>query len=327
VVAGALAAAAFFTKQTALVLFAPFAACALIERDRRWLGFAVGFAVPLLAGCAALDAASDGWFRYYVFALPAQHALRLAKLANFWSADLLAVLPLALAAAVAFLVYVRPCAGGDRSRFAFYACFAGGGLLAALLSRLHSGGYLNVLMPAHAAVAVLAGLGLATLLQRAAGRPRRQLALYALFVVQVAWLVADPRPRVPTAADRRAGEALLATLRSFDGDVLVLYHGYLPGRVGLPTSAQFMALHDVLRGEDAALRARLEDEIRRALSGGRYDAVVVDDERFDDALRAGYRDAGPLFDADAFYPVSGLRTRPERLWVARDAAAVPLPRN
>jgi hypothetical protein len=318
VLAGLLGAAAFFTKQTALMVLAPFVAYAVVARGRLWLAFAGTLGAVVAAGCLVLAAGTDGWFGYYVFELPRQHEPRWWKLESFWRLDLLAKLPIAIAAAaVFFAVKPRPSEGGQRL---FYLCFVAGAVAASWFSRIHSGGYLNVLMPVHAAVAVLFGLGLAACRHASWGtQPRRvEVLVHGLCVAQFALLAYDPRTQIPDARDRRAGQELVAKLGDMEGEVLVVHHGYLPGLAGKSTSAQWMALMDVLRGDASPVRERLDEAIRSAIHQQRYTAIIIDDTWYSDELEASYRLSGPAFeDDDVFWPRTGQPLRPERIYVRR----------
>jgi len=320
--AGLLAAAAFFTKQTALIFLAPFAAYAAVTRGRLWGAFLTTFAGAAVVGCLAFAAHSHGWFGYYVFELPAQHELRWSRVERFWRLDLLAKLPVATAAAVGFLASAPASAQPGARRF--HLCLAAGGIAASWFSRIHSGGYLNVLMPAYAAIAVLFGLGLSSFWRTPRGprSPAVETLVYGLCLAQFALLAYDPRAQVPDASDLQAGQELVARIRALDGEVLVVHHGYLTGLAGKPTSAQWMAVTDVLRGDPGPERNRLGDEIRSALRQQRYTVVITDTEWYPDELEAHYRLLGPaLGDRDAFWPKTGHPLRPEAIYLRRGLAA------
>jgi len=322
VVAGLLGAAAFFTKQTALLVLVPFVVVAARTRGRLWGAFCATLATAVVLGCLAFTARSDGWFGYYVLQLPAQHAPRWQKLESFWRRDLLATLPIAVAAAVVFFARTGWRGAGDKRLF--YLCFAFGAVGASWFSRIHSGGYLNVLMPVHAAAAVLFGLGLAACLRAPlTTRSRRvEMLVHCLCLAQFALLAYDPRAQIPGSRDLRAGQALVARIRAVDGDVLVVHHGYLPALAGKPTTAQWMAIKDVLRGSSGPESDRLEGEIRAAIREQRYAAIVVDDEWYADELAESYRLLGAAFEDDeAFWPRTGQPLRPESVYVRRELPA------
>jgi len=321
-VAGALGGCAFFTKQTALLVLAPFAICAVVARVRLWIAFSAALAVTVVVGCLILDARSDGWFTYYVFDLPAQHQLRWWIFERFWRLDVLARLPVAVAAAGIFFGARR--FGADDPRRLYFPCLAIGTLASSLLSRLHSGGYENVLLPAYAGLAIFFGLGVNESLRSAVvrRRPAAELVVYVLCLVQFAMLAYDPRKQVPSESDRAAGERLVETIRSFEGEVLVVGHGYLAGLAGKRSSAQWMAIADVLRADDGPVKDAVEREIEDAIRTRRFAAIITDGNWREDDLEANYELRGAAFDDESvFWTRTGVRTRPERIYVPRPADA------
>lgn len=326
ILAGALGACAFFTKQTTLTILAPFLLCAVFERSRFWVAFFGTLALGVAAGSVALEVGSDGWYSYYAFDLPRQHKIRWYKLLSFWSRDVMATMPVAAAAAVAFFAW-RPLSaslppeGPEGRRRLFYVCAAIGMIGSSFFSRLHSGGYLNVLMPAHAVLATFFGLGAAAFLRVFAQsqRPASELIVYGLCLLQFGILAYDPREQIPSEADRRAGEVLLERIRGIEGEVLVVYHGYLPGLAGKATSAEWMAVLDILRGHAGPERDRMRAEIETAIRERRYAAIILDEEWFPEVLDAHYELRGRLFQTEVFWPRTGERVRPEWLYLPKPA--------
>jgi hypothetical protein len=137
----------------------------------------------------------------------------------------------------------------------FLAAFGSGGVMTSYLSRLHAGGYDNVVMYGFAAGAVLLAL-LPTVLTTARGR----LSALALVLLQFVLLVVDPRalyqserpallydPRVllPQAAHRQASEQLVQFLRQQPGEVLVPFHGQIAALAGKGAGLHAQALFDL----------------------------------------------------------------------------------
>jgi hypothetical protein len=323
VFAGALAACAFFTKQTALPIFGAFALILFVQRDAKWIGFFACFGALALIGGLVLNLASDGWFFYYAFELPGQHSARWNMVGQFWCRDVLGRLPVVSAAAIAFFALGR----GRRSdsHWPFYACLALGTFAASMFSRVHSGGYVNVLMPAHAALAILFGLAVAFLAGHSPRqrRPWLPFAIYALCLVQFAMLRYDVRAQIPSEQDRLAGERVVEIIRSFEGEVLVPAHGYMPALAGKASSSQWMAIKDIRRGNAGPLAKRLDREIRAAVLSQRYAAIIVDArDWFPEELESAYQLREELFDDLAtFRPRTGANMRPERLYVPRQPAS------
>lgn len=328
VLAGVLLALAFLTKQTALALL-PAAALHLLLTDRRGLAwFGGAFAVVAGGICAWLQIASDGWFAYYAFELPAGNPWGSPEEAAFWRGAILHPLPMVFAATAGTLVVLL--ARRDR-RASLYAPATVLTLLAAWSARLHMGGYDNVFMPAHALLVVVAGIGLhglhATLGRTRALSPLEAGGLRAMLRLALLWqllhLRYDPAAQIPDEADRLAGDRVVERLRAVEGDVLVPVSGYLGARAGKCGWAPGLAYHVVLMQDERADRFRRE--VREAIGSGRFAAVAlpwrsVISDWIEDAVERDYERGSRLVAADVeFFPRSGFGTRPEWLWTRADA--------
>jgi Dolichyl-phosphate-mannose-protein mannosyltransferase len=327
--AGIVLALSYLTKQTALAMAVPVVCHALLARPRLgcWLGgglVAVGGASTLL-----LHVTSDGWFTFYVWSFPFKHPFADPVWTTFWTTDMLGVMPVALAAAVVFLV--QQLMRRTRDEMFWSAVFIGmvGG---AYRSRLQTGGYDNVLLPAFAIVAIVASLAMARLVD--ASRERRgasaliaEAAVYAACLLQLGLLGYDPRTQVPRAADRDAGEHFLRTVAGIQGDVLVPYHGYVSTVAGKPPQAHLMQVFDILKVGDAH-SATLAQEFRAAIRDAAFGAIILDDPKtyyFLPEVEASYVLQPPLFQIpDVFLPVTGgVITRPNFLYLPKPRRPAP----
>jgi len=318
--AGALLGLSFLTKQVAVSIAAPVVLWLLVMRIRSAAAFLAAASAVVVPSVMLLQSTSEGWFGYYTFELPAKHAWVDSALVSFWTADLAGAIPIAALLAVAYFLRSGP-ARGDRW---FWLSLLAGAIGGSYLARLHSGGYDNVLLPAYAAVAVVAGLGLASLLRRDGGRSgggmARELAILVLVAGQFALLAYDPRKQIPSAADREAGQGVVTRLRNTVGDVYVPFHGYLAALAGKPPFAHAQAVADVWKGGPGDRGRRilfpaLAEELRRR----RFSAVVIDEEWFSpDGLVDAYAPAERVFARpDTFRPVTGMPWRPEWIWLPK----------
>jgi hypothetical protein len=307
--AGVLLVLAVQTKQVGILAALPFAGAAWVQDRRRSAWFTVAFLLALGLTAAALDHGSGGWYRYYVSTLTRQHELVPQGLLAFAVRDLLAPLPVAIAAVIA----AARVAGPHRRALRFHAV-AGCGLVAiAAISRMNVGGYYNVAMPAHALLALLFGIAAAGL-----SRSRWAPALFAACLLQLALRGYDPRRLIPTRADRDAGQRLVATLRARPGPLLLPSHPYLLPLAGHPGHAHQMAMNDVLLNERREeVRQLLAAPLREALRERRYRTVVLDPWFwFRAEVEACYREDWPVFaDPHVFWPPTGAPTRPETIHV------------
>jgi hypothetical protein len=313
VAAGLLLAAAFLTKQSALAEAAAITVALLVDPRRRRLGALLAATFAGILGLTTLlwGAVSHGWYVFYVFEVLSQHSAEPAALTGFWSRYLLPTLGLALGA-VLLAVRRAPLVLALGS----LALTAEG--YAALL---HTGGAVNNMLPAYAAVALLAGIGMAG--PAAATRA----AASALVLLQILILAAStfaPGRVVPTAADRRVGDQLRAWLSGFGGPVAVFSDPGLPLLAGLPSVAHQAAASDILRGTSRTAQALLRRSIARAVTEHRFTAIVVEQpgdlQGFPPDLTRYYRRCPQVLLADVpgpvFRPVAGLpRVRPMTLWL------------
>lgn len=317
---GLLCFAAFFTKQTALVALAPVLGLLLVTRRRVALPALATLIGLVLGSTLALDATSDDWYRYYVFGELAGQPWASQVWVQFWTRDILGhewpVVLVMLAGAVSAARRAR-WRGLLRSPIAYAAAAAAGLLAAAWISRLHTGGYANVLMPAYAATALLAGLACAELqrVHRVAG----PALVAAALVLQIGVLAYPIKAQIPTGADRVAGAELLSRLRMLRGHVVVLRHPWYGTESGHGAFAHGEGITDVLRSTDRrgadSLRATLPralDHVSAVVLDGGFDTAVFGPE-----LARDFRLVSQAITPSPLYPLTDVRTGPRLLYVRR----------
>ena len=315
VAAGVLVSLAFLTKQAALLpAVAPLLWLAVT--NRRW---AAAYGATVAGGIGGttvlLDLLTDGWYSAYVLDLPRSHELVSSVWVSFWTTDLLARVPLAivLGGAAVLVLHRRRGLG---SSVLFFVPVAGALVASAYSSRLHSGGFDNVLIPAYAAAAIGVGLGLAAA-RRAT--PGWRTAGYVAAGLQLVMLLYAPWTAVPDGAHARSGQALIADLGRLPGPVYLPGHGWYLAEAGHQTSAQGAAIKDVLRSP-LPWRRPLDRELRRALAEQRFAAVVVDSGSGYSYLPSNFEDNYRfmrLVDGGVLLPLTGTRTGPAEVWVPR----------
>jgi hypothetical protein len=291
---GAVAFLAFFTKQIALVALAPALLWLVLARPRVGSAALALLATTVAGSTLVLDALTGGWYRYYVVGELAGQPWQKRMWVGFWQIDLLRHLrPLAWllcaalisSAAVGWLRHWRrrsdrrwhpPTIAPPWARalgIEYELAAAVGLLLAAWFSRLHTGGYVNVLIPAYAGCALLVGVGFARL--RRLGWLTALVAV-VLVLAQFAQLLQMPNQALPAKVQRRAGAELIARLRSLPGPVLVLSHPWYGTLAGKGSFAQADALTEVLRSEAPHGSVDLSRALRGSLDRYGIQAVVLD---------------------------------------------------
>jgi len=286
-VAGLLFGAAFFAKQQALLVLAGGAIGLWIagERRRALVTAGVGGGVAI-AGTIALNAATGGWFARYCFGLPAAHGMAAKFVTVFFVTDLSKAFLLTGATFALIAGALRQVMrGGDawsRDAIAF-AGLLSGAFVATASSRLHLGGWLNVLMPwvafACVAVAILASRAEGAIATLVCGATLLQLLHFAY----------DPMEVAPDASRARDAAALEARVRRLEasGEVIVVGRGHVSAHRHFHSAA----LVDWVRAGKG-----IPEDLLAAVRAQRFAAYVFDDKgeiAFDDFLH----EPGALFEA------------------------------
>jgi 4-amino-4-deoxy-L-arabinose transferase-like glycosyltransferase len=311
--AGVLITMAFFTKQAALFMVIPFAAYLLRAEARRGWAFLATAAALVVAASVAIDTFHAGWFGYYTHRVVQGHRWVWDAVLSFWRTEVL--WPCGLAVAVSCFFWVRGSPSSRPHTRTFHALTIGGLLFIAWLSRMHTGGWVNVLIPAHAGLAMGFALGIHA--SRAQGSDRSAWIGPLIAVLQLVALLYDPRAAIPSAEDRRAGDQVIATLRNTHGEVWLTHHAFLPERAGKTSQAHLMAVLDVMRSSadfhDA--KGRLARASNEAIHSKRFALILLDnrDFWFLPALEHDYvQQPFDIYETpDALRPRSGATIRPE----------------
>ena len=314
---GVCLALAFMTKQSA-VAAVPVMLVWLLPGRRR-TAFVVTAVTASALVTLLLHRVYGDWYYYYVYELPARHAWSARLGLSFVARDLLRPLPVAcvLALVPAWLAWRRRGANGPGDAVFLYALAIGCVGISAL-ARMQPGGWNNVLLPGYAALALLFAVGAERLARTPAG-----VWLAAACILQLLVLAYDPGKQLPSARDRAAGDTLVTRLAAIRGDVWLPYHGYLATLAGKRSYAHIWGVDDVIDHDPRrgpALRADVVDALRRR----RFSAVVMESDMIETKswlwteVERDYR-PGPAISADrsALWPVTGMRTRPEQVYVAR----------
>jgi len=329
VLAGALVALSFLTKQVALLIVLPVMLYSVLARGRRSAFFVLSAVAAAVGSTLLLNQVYAGWFNYYMFVLPSQHPFVKTAWASFWTRDMASAMLPALVLSVVY--FVGPRNNTRRRPRVFFGAMAAGMLAGAWFSRVHYGGYDNVLIPAHAAMSILFGLGagaaIAFVQKMYAGMPRRGIAetgIYLLCIAQFLLLAYNPLRQVPSREDLEAGRSLVSTMAQIRGDVLLSQHGFLPALAGKPCFAHQMAIFDIVKAKPSPTAARLVADIRQAIRQRRYAAIILDGPYvFQEEVDSCYAPDRTVFPSrTAFWTVAGMRTRPEVIFVPRPTAAV-----
>jgi 4-amino-4-deoxy-L-arabinose transferase-like glycosyltransferase len=319
ILAGALMACAFQSKQTALAISLAMMAGALLLHGRRAFYFVGAAVIITVASLLVLDLWHGGWARFYLIELPQRHTMAARMLAAFWTRDLLARLAIVCTAAAFYLLVEFQT--GNKRKALFYLLIVGAMVGVSWVGRLNRGGYNNVLLPAYAGLAILFGLAFHHAVQRARSIPSHKESwleglIFLLGIVQFVFLMYNPYRQIPTAQDVAAGEQLLETIRQAPGEVLIPYHNYLLSLAGKPGQAHWAGIEELIGlygGSEMALGTELLQQMRQKIERQEYSLLILD-EKWD--VEGYYVKWRPAFDdPNVFFPVTGWRIRPETIFV------------
>jgi 4-amino-4-deoxy-L-arabinose transferase-like glycosyltransferase len=312
-IAGVLIALSALTKQTAMLMALPVVLYAVTADWKRGLALAGGCAAVLGGATLVLEAVHRGWYLYYVFGLPARIQTLGGQRAAFWQKDIFGPVPIAAAIAGGYLLsQIRR----THRPVMFYAMFAIALFGSAWVSRLHSGAYDNVLIPAYLFLSVMLGLAMNDIpdIVTPERAPFLRVVMAVLCLLQLSLLRYSPSAQVPGRRDVELQRRLLRLMSDADGEVYLAQHGFFPILAGKNANAQAWAVSDILRTGGTSER-RLSGEIHEALLARRFRLIVLDrlDPWLEPELSQRYHRVGPVFDEDGLWTVTGYHTHPR--WV------------
>lgn len=268
----AFAVVAVLAKQSAAMWLPAIGVGALILDWRSGLKFGCAGVLGILAALGVLHLASDGWSTFYLFEMPTHHGSVGENRLGFWTRDIPPMLPLVLLGVIGFAL---GCRQGRAREALFLAAVGSGGIVTSWLSRIHVGGFDNVL---------IYGFGIACVLGPAGAARWRWLPVLLLvqFGILLSIALAPGRRAValPTPAHEKAHEELAAYVRAQPREVFLPGHGYVTARAGKNACAHGQAIFDLMqvlpRTPDGVLDVLvLADETRLAEMSPRVREALV----------------------------------------------------
>ncbi|MEY3212442.1 MAG: hypothetical protein RIT28_2923 [Pseudomonadota bacterium] len=315
---GLLLALAFLAKHNLALFGLPIAL---------WLWWSVGWrraalftaasAGPALLATGLLQLATDGMFLTYLLGVPATHPLVGERALPTITKELPSSLPLLAGASVAWLaVTLRRRGEGAPLWLGVLAVAAG----ACMLMRAHHGGFINVLMPGHWAVAAAGGAAIGAFCRAFEGRIWAVPLVGVLLSAQLTrtgWEKAEDY--VPTEADRAAGEQLLTQLRAVEGEIFAPQFPWYPHLVGKKPSLPLISLWDIQHKRGPLYQN--PSVVEEAMAKQVWAALLVSQKDIKYGQREHYKEGARIrLPGRAFNTRTGWRVRPAALWVPKTAA-------
>ena len=323
VLVGFLFLLAFLTKQNAFIVALPALGWLAWRRPRVGVPALVTFLVTAVGSLVVGDVLTDGWYSPSIVSQLLGQGMVPRWWVEFWLVDLALPFAVVLLALSWWVHHVGLHLGAaprpwDRGDWAYLLAAVLGLWLAALAGRLHDGGYVNVAIPAHVGLSLLIGLAAAVFLRHRATTAPLLIGAAVVLAVQVVVMSTWHLDVVPSRADRAAGDAFVAHLRTMPGPVLMPSHPYYLRLAGLPTHASAIAIGDVLASRPGRMRDAVAAMLPWSLDG--VNAVVLDAPSDADLFGPELtRDftlvTSHMVAGDAFVPPTDVATKPSILYV------------
>lgn len=293
----------FLTKQSAMFLFFPVSVYLLIyERKKSWY-FNIPFWSLLILSTVYFSMSSDGWYYFWNFTLPADHRWTKKVFILFWTFDI--IRPLGVSLAFIIMIFLTKKWKENKNNLLLYLSIIIGAVICSYSSRLHYGGYANVLIPIYAILSIFMPLGVKYVLGMFSEESNKiiHILVYTLLIFQFITLLYSPGKMIPTKADEKAGWELVNTIKSFKGDVYVPGNIYFSRVAGKKQFSHGLLLWDLMQSTTKYSKS-IEKELIQALESGRFDAIISYNQ-----MESNY----PKF-TEYYYPARKVQTDESLLW-------------
>jgi len=323
VIAGFIAFLSFFTKQTALIVFGMVGLFLLFENLKRSLYFIITFALLTIGSTLFFNHLTDGWYWFWNFSLVAAHRWNYQFLLLFWTIDLLK--PLSIAISFTLFLFLLKLFNRQIKENLFYLGFALGMFGCAWSSRLHYGGYENVLIPAHIILAIFMGFGFYESMKFFGKEEDTKSAFIRIFILIIALaqfttLNYNPRTLIPHPYDLEAGNQFIEHISRVQGEVFIPTTSYISRLAGKKSYLHSMLFFD-LKQSHSKYGDTISIELEKALAEGKFSEIYINDWflKMYPEVDKYYERKGKMFThISAFLPITGgFITRPDYIYVPR----------
>ncbi|MCB9761222.1 MAG: hypothetical protein H6739_15380 [Alphaproteobacteria bacterium] len=285
---------------------------------RRAALFAAASAVPAGLITLAMNVATDGYFLTYLLGVPGSHPLVAERAWPLAEKELATVLQWTSGAmvllALTFILRVR--AAG-----LYWLGILATAVGACILMRAHHGGFVNVMMPGHWALAVCGAAMLGAAAQRWS-HPVVVLLLSSL----MAWQIHDGRwePRAeermkPTPEEVEAGYRLIDQIAAYEGEVLAPQFAWYPAMAGKTPSLPLIAQWDI--DHKGGPLKREADALPRSIAEQRWPVILTAHKHIKYGIEQHYTKTTRVTARVGVSTRTGWRVRPTWFWEPTPPAA------
>lgn len=324
----------YFTKQSSL-LFALFIMIyfLLYEKKGFWIYSSI-FVGLVLITTLVYNYSTSGWYFFWNFELPAAHRWNFEFTILFFTRDIFEHTGIAVAFAfIYFFISLRNQKSllSEKNRtYAFYLFVAVGMFIGSYFSRLHYGGFLNVIIPAYTILAILTGLSYKKIIDliETEQSPKVQGLKYNYFltfinlmvIVQFLAVVYDPGLQLPSENDYKAGNNFIQKVERQSGDVLIPGNTFTYYKLAGKKNYAHIELINDLYEHNEDYGQKVMNDFKKHLETNHFTAIFVNNlfiEHFP-FFRDYYEPKEEIFnDESSFKTKTGHIMRPEWLYVPK----------
>lgn len=318
---GIFAALSFLTKQTALIFIVPLILFSIYCYKWRSLIYILPFTLVSFFVFIYFNISTGGWFYHWLIEIPAGHQWLYRKLLTFWIFDIFQPLFFAFAVSVIYLFY--KIKNRELKQFYLYLSLLSGLFLCSWMSRVHLGGYDNVLMPAFLGISLLMGVGMQEFFKRLStanelASPHIQILFLFALSAQFFTLIYNPLPQIIIGKDSQYGHKLIQEIKRYD-KVLIPDHPYISRYAGKESYSHYYVLKDFFESK-SVYKDKLKREYLNLIEKKYFDVIILDSPEAYIEIAKFYELKGTIFEPNSYFKckTGGHLTRPEFIFVPKE---------
>ena len=325
----------YFTKQSTL-LFALFIMIYLILYERKgfWI-YSLIFVGLVLVSTIIFNYSTSGWYYFWNYELPAAHRWNIEFTILFFTRDIFE--HTGIAVSFAFIYFFinfsnqKSFLSKNNNTYAFYLFVCIGMFAGSYFSRLHYGGFLNVIIPAYTILSILTGLSYKKIkdlieIQQSSEVQNLKYNYFLIFlnltiVAQFLAVVYDPGLQLPSEKDYISGNKFIQAVKTQNGHVLIPGNTHTYYKLAGKKNFAHIELINDLYEHNEQYGQKVMNEFKEHLETHHFSAIFANKlfrEHFP-FFKNYYEFKGELFnDESSFKTKTGHITRPEWLYVPKN---------
>ncbi|MCX7909426.1 MAG: glycosyltransferase family 39 protein [Ignavibacteria bacterium] len=282
----------FYTKQSFVVVSISLVFALFFFKRQYIVRYSVFFLALVLITTIVETIISDGWYIFWNFYFPASHHWIFSRAITFWTIDVLPFYSISLAVIIAYFFIKGRKIFKDNDVLIFFLFF--GTLINAYFSRLHYGGYLNVIIPFASAISICFPIVLYKLLTITKQDELIEKIFYSLILFQFMLLFYDPIFPIPREKDKKDVEQILTYAQKSSGEVYLMGYNFVQRGFGLKSRPHYVLLNDLFISKVPQKNALIQEFIAN-LKQKKFSAIILDEDLSLDFLDNYYYKSNIVF--------------------------------